>query len=441
METQDFFEKKLNPFNWQLTFKVIAIGVIALALLIPKFMILGLIQEREKTADSARTEVMDKWSLEQTLRGPVLSVPFIERKTDINGNETGEEVHHCYILPDSLFIDGEIMPIELYRSIYQVVVYNSNIEISGKFSQPDFEKLQINPQDILWEKAELSVAVSDLRGIESVSDLSWNENLYTFSPGMNNKILGENGISTQLPESGSISFPANFHFDINLKGSDFMHFSPVGEITEVNLQSTWNDPAFEGNFLPLERNVETNGFTANWKVLNYNRNFPQRWIDNDYKVTESDFGVKLATVADHYQKNYRSAQYGILIILLVFLSFFLNEIITHQRVHPFQYILIGSSIIVFYLLLLSISEQVGFNIAYIISSIAVIGLVLTYSRSFIKTWKNSFLLSSILVFSFGFIYILMQLESLALLVGSIGIFCILSLLMYVTRNINWYEEN
>jgi inner membrane protein len=175
-------------------------------------------------------------------------------------------------------------------------------------------------------------------------------------------------------------------------------------------------------------------------VLDFNRNFPQQWKNDEYQVTDSDFGVRLVTVADHYQKSSRAANYGILVILFVFLSFFLNEIITKQKVHPFQYILVGFAVLVFYLLLLSISEQLGFNVAYLISALSVLIMILLYSRTFLKTWLHAFIQTLILTFSFGFIYVLMQLETYALLAGSIGLFAVLALTMFVTRKINWYGE-
>jgi len=227
---------------------------------------------------------------------------------------------------------------------------------------------------------------------------------------------------------------------LQLKGSEALNFAPLGETTEVFLQSKWNDPGFEGDFLPAEHTISNEGFSAHWKVLNFNRNFPQAWKNKEYRVTDADFGVRLVEVANHYQKSSRSAKYAAVVILFVFLAFFLNEIITKQRVHPFQYILVGFSVIIFYLLLLSISEQLGFNLAYLISSIAVLIMVLLYSRSFLRTWTNAIIQTLILTFSFGFIFVLMQLETLALLVGSIGLFIVLGLTMFFTRKINWYGE-
>jgi len=440
METKEFIQNKSMSFNWQITFKVVIIGAIAIALLIPKFMIIGLIAEREQTAETSKKEVMQKWSLAQSLRGPVFSIPYIERNFDSNEKKETEVVKTLYVLPKSLKIKGEIVPQKLYRNIYETVVYESGLNFSGSFEKVDFDALKIPEKDVLWEKAKIEIAISDLRGIKEIGAFHWNGKSTTFLPGMENALIGTAGISLLLSGINAGNFPADFAFTLQIKGSESLQFAPLGEITEVELHSTWNDPGFEGSFLPTERKIDNNGFTANWKVLNFNRNFPQQWKNEEYRVTNADFGVKLVTMADHYQKNSRSAKYGILVILFTFLSFFLNEIIAKQRVHPFQYILVGFAVLVFYLLLLSISEQIGFNLAYLISALAVITMIFTYSLTFLKSWTNSLIQTLILAFSFGFIFVLMQLESYALLAGSIGLFFILGVTMFFTRKINWYGE-
>ena len=440
METKDFLSNKTTPVNWQVTLKVLTIGFITIALLIPKIMIIELIGERETTADNSKKEVMQKWSLAQTVRGPVLVIPYVERNFDSQQNKATETINELYLLPKTLNIEGEIFPQKLYRSIYETVVYESDVKLEGNFEQIDFNALKIGEKDVMWEKAKILVSISDLRGIVEIGPLTWQDRPHTFSPGMENPVVGQNGISLPLAGLSPGDFPAGFRFSLQLKGSESIKFAPVGETTEVNLKSEWNDPGFEGNFLPDEREIDNNGFQAQWKVLHFNRNFPQQWKNEEFRVTDSDFGVKLITVADHYQKSSRAAKYGILVILFTFLSFFLNEIITRQRVHPFQYILVGFAVLIFYLLLLSISEQLGFNLAYLISALAVILLIFAYSRTFLKKWSDSVIQTLILTFSFGFIYVLMQLESYALLTGSIGLFVVLALTMFFTRKINWYNE-
>jgi len=440
METKQFIQEKPKNFNWPLTLKVVTIGAVIIVLMIPKLMILELIKERESTAGLAKTEVEQKWSLGQTVRGPVLTIPYIERISGGNKKEIAEEIHECHFLPKTLQVNSGISPKELNRSIYKTVVYESEIKISGSFDSPDFESLKIKPADILWEKATLTVAISDLRGICSPAILRWGSQSIPFSPGMENRLLGDNGISVLLPQLSTQNFPNNFSFDLRLKGSETLQFAPLGETTDVTMASSWKDPGFQGNFLPEKRNIDEKGFTAQWKILNFNRNFPQFWKGSGYNLKDSDFGVELVTLAGHYQKTSRTAKYGIMVILFIFLSFFLNEMITKQKIHPFQYILVGFAILIFYLLLLSVSEHLGYNLAYLISALSVTVMVFAYSRSFLKSWGNSLLLTAIIAFSFGFIFVLMQMESYALLVGSIGLFAVLALTMFFTRKINWYSE-
>lgn len=440
METKNLLSDTSKSINWQITLKVFIVGVITLALLIPKFMIIDLIGERQKTAETVGQEVMQTWSLAQTVRGPVLVLPYLERVFDTEGKKLSEKTKEVYLLPKTLKIDGEILPEKRKRSIYETVVYETGLKVTGSFEAPDFGTLKILPADVLWEKATILVSISDLRGISDKVSLYWNGTEHAFLPGMENPQLGANGISLPLEKLSNVDFPTDFQFKLQLKGSESLKFAPLGETTEVVLRSNWNDPGFEGSFLPANHTINRDGFAANWKVLNFNRNFPQMWKNDEYRVTDADFGVRLVNVADHYQKSSRAAKYGILVILFVFLAFFLNEIITKQKVHPFQYILVGFAILVFYLLLLSIAEQIGFNPAYFISAAAVIAMVFLYSRTFLKSWKNALIQTLILVFSFVFIFVLMQLETLALLVGSVGLFLILALTMFVTRKINWYNE-
>ena len=439
METIDFIMEKTKSANWRITIKVVVIGFLTIFLLIPKVMIMELIGERETTANSVKSEVMQQWSMLNSLRGPVLTLPYIEKVFDSKEKVYSEEIKLCHFLPKSLKVEGEIFPEKRHRSIYDVMVYESDVRISGYFVAPDFEMLKIEPETILWDKAELSIGINDLRGISELAELNWNNQKFTFSPGIENSVLGKDGITVKLPADIANSFPGEFSCGFRLKGAESLQFAPLGEVTEVKLKSAWNDPGFVGIFLPENSEITKGGFVAEWKVLHFNRNFPQAWKDDSYSVTNSDFGVKLVTVADHYQKNMRSAKYGILVILFTFLSFFLNEIITKQRIHPFQYVLVGFSILMFYLLLLSISEQLGFNLGYLISAASVLLMVLLYSRTFLKKWSNSLILTMILASSFTFIFILLQLESFALLAGSIGLFVVLAIIMFFTRKINWYN--
>lgn len=438
---ENLLDKIGISFHRKLSFKLVTIGLLILILLIPKMMILSLIHERSSNADNAITEVMSKWSNEQVITGPILTIPY-KRSIYSNKDEAYKEViETATFLPKTLTVNGQINPEKLYRSIYDVVVYQSELKLEGSFEFPDFNSLDILPENIIWEQAQIQLAISDLRGINEEVKLKWSGKEMVFSPGLKKTTIGNSGISVSVPQMLANTNQL-FELSLRLKGSKKILFTPVGEKTEVQLSSQWNDPSFTGNFLPKERNITASGFTANWTVLHFNRNFPQQWINNNYdsKVHSSNFGVELVTVANHYQKNIRSAKYAILIIIITFIIFFMYEVFSKQRIHSFQYIMVGSAITLFYLLLLSITEHLGFNSAFLIAATAVIILVVLYSRSFMPKIKNSLGVGIALAACFGFIFVLLQLESFALLAGSIGLFILLAALMYFTRKINWYNE-
>jgi len=446
MEKQENILDRLGiQFHRTLSFKLIVIGMLIIILLIPKLMILELIHERQANSMQVVNEVMSKWSNEQTISGPILFVPFKKRIYDAKEEKYNEVTSFATFLPKDLNIEGELMPKKLTRSIYDVFVYEAALSITGHFNDIDLEKLNIDKEDILWDDAQLQLSISDLRGISKGLELNWNDQQYTFSPGKESSPIGNSGISIPLKNIASDNMNGSFKISLQLKGSKNLMFTPLGEQTSVKLQSTWNDPGFTGNFLPASRNVDNKGFQAQWTVLHFNRNYPQQWIsDNrtlkEKDITDSEFGVEMVTLADHYQKNTRSAKYAILIIIITFVVFFMYEVLSKQRIHPFQYILVGSAITIFYLLLLSVSEHLGFNMAYAIATVAVLLLVFFYTRSFMPEVKSSLGTSLGLAACYIFIFILLQLESFALLAGSIGLFVLLAALMYSTRKINWYKE-
>jgi len=233
----------------------------------------------------------------------------------------------------------------------------------------------------------------------------------------------------------------SFIFNVKLKGSQYINFVPVGKVTYVELTSDWPTPSFDGTFLPTTREVSEDGFTATWNVLHLNRNYPQAWIGAQHRVNESAFGVNLLLPVDSYQKTNRSIKYAILFIGLTFLVFFFIEIINQKRVHPIQYILVGLALSLFYTLLLSISEHTTFNVAYGISTALTIGLIAAYTKTILKSNALTGLMAGILIVLYLFIFILIQLQDYALLMGSVGLFVILGLVMYFSRKIDWYHIN
>jgi inner membrane protein len=232
----------------------------------------------------------------------------------------------------------------------------------------------------------------------------------------------------------------SFNCKLNLRGSTSINFIPLGKTTKVHVAGAWNAPGYIGNFSP-ETTPSTEGFDATWNILRYNRSIPDSWEDyNMDSFYDSTFGVNLVNTVDHYQQNMRSAKYAFMFISLTFVVFFFVEILTKKRIHPIQYLLVGIALILFYSLLLSISEQLSFGLAYLIASIAIIGLITAYTYSIFKNKLQTAMLTAILCLLYVFLYVILQLEDIALLIGSIGLFIILGIIMYFSRKINWYKQ-
>jgi inner membrane protein len=224
---------------------------------------------------------------------------------------------------------------------------------------------------------------------------------------------------------------------LNLKGSQNLYFNPVGKVTDITLKSSWNNPSFNGAYLPDDRQISKSGFSAHWNILNLNRNFPQVWINDSYNLNDSELGVDLILPIDIYQKTYRAIKYAFLTLCLTFLAFFFIETLKKKFIHPVQYLLIGISLVLFYSLLLSTSEYINYYLSYAISAILTILLISGYVRAILKSNKLTLLMSLMLVILYSFIFIIIQLQDSALLVGSLGIFIILAVVMFLSRKIDW----
>src|SRR6188768_1738935 len=255
---------------------------------------------------------------------------------------------------------------------------------------------------VMWSGAYMIFGITDLRGISDNPTFMISEKAFVPEPSNNigvsvkstrsetagyvyedkRSVVSSSGIITKLNWENADSFNGIVDIKLKLKGSYRLDFVPVGKTTTVKLDGQWPDPSFDGEFLPATRDISEESFSASWKVLHFNRPFAQQWTDNNQELSGADFGVKLLIPVDQYQKSIRTSKYGVLVILLTFIALFLVEITQKVRIHPFQYILIGAALIIYYTLLLSFSEHVGYNIAYIAASLATVILISLYSISF-----------------------------------------------------------
>lgn len=419
------------------TFKIGAIVILVLLLLIPVQMITGLIRERNQMQAQASEEISATWGQAQQIAGPVLSIPYNFFYYD-KDKRVVQETRYMHFLPEKLAITAEMKPEIRKRGIYEIPVYQSGIQLHGHFRFPDPSSLKIDPNQIRWDEASISSGIPDMRGIGDKMVLNFEGQEIDFEPGLEQQDLFRSGVQAKVLLN--TAEPGNLHFDytIQIRGSNKLEFVPLGKETLVALKSSWADPKFSGAFLPEFREVTAAGFEARWKVFNLNRNFPQQWTGSQFSFDTAAFGVDLLIPVDNYQKTTRTVKYAIMLIGLSFLVFFFLEILNDMRIHPIQYVFVGLALCLFYTLLLSISEQASFNVAYGLAGGATILLVSLYAKAILKSTKLSLMLFSLMFVLYSYIFVIIQLQDLALLFGSIGLFIVLALVMYLSRKIDWY---
>ena len=437
MKAQETIKRTGDFIRNSATLKIFSIGILVIILLAPATMVSSLMRERKSRRDSVVQEINHKWGDRQTVTGPFFTIPYKSFYRDKN-EELKFNIHYLYILPEKLEISGQIDPQIRYRSIYEAVLYNAQININGNFILPVLNQSNVNPEDVLWDKAIFSIGITDMRGIQDNIAVVYNEKKYNVSPGLKTTDLASSGVHCVIPLSPGEDINS-FSLQLNLNGSEDIQFIPVGKTTEVNLKSSWPSPSFNGSFLPTARKITDKGFTATWNVLHLNRNYPQFWFGDQYKMSGSSFGLKLFITANIYQKSIRVSKYALMFIIFTFSAFFFSEIISKKRVHPIQYILIGLAIILFYVLLLSISEHLNFDFAYILSALVTTVIITGYSKGILKNNRFTLTVCGILIILYSYLYIVLQLEDYALIMGSVGLLIVLSAVMYITRKIDWYS--
>jgi inner membrane protein len=421
---------------WQkskLLVKGLLIGGLVLLLLIPAYFVQNVISEREARQKEAFNEVSSKWAGSQNITGPVLVLPYAETVTSDKG-QTVVLKKLAYILPDKLTIESEVKPEERHRGIFQVMLYSSLIRLSGKFNTIPLQQLKLDPAQVLWNEAYICMELADSKGLKEEIKVAWNDSSVTLNPSLVDNAVMKEGFTA--PVAVSADKEIQFSSSISINGSEQLLFTPVGRETTVKLSSDWPDPSFTGGQLPDHRISDT-GFVATWKSLAHTRNFPQAWKESKYNLQSASFGADLFIPVNGYQKTMRSVKYAILCILLTFAAFFIIETVNKKSAHPFQYALIGLALILFYTLLLSISEYTGFNVAYIIASVATVGLIAWFVKGILQSSKLTTILGIILALMYSYIFTILQLQDYSLLLGSIGLFLTLAVIMHFSKKIQW----
>jgi inner membrane protein len=443
---------KFSPRRFPLLGKIVGIIILALLQLIPLIFVEGLLTDRLERRNEATQEITSTIGANQQIIGPILMVPYryyyTEKRQSLVNNQMvwqDTEVSQedtAYFLPSRLDTEGQATPKRLHKGIYQAVVYDASLQLSGEFPPPDFAPFKLGKFDVLWDKASLAIPVQDLRGEEETIKVHLGDHDLLMLPGSTLKLYPQ-GIHADIPDFKAPTGPIPFKFQLDVRGSGDLQFAPIGMENVVHLTSAWPDPSFHGAFLPSTRTITPQGFDATWKVSNYGRNFPQQWrgLEDLLKAEDlnnSFYGVSFIILIDAYRNVERAIKYGILFIALIFVTFFLFEVLAKLRLHLIQYGLVSAALVLFYLALLSLSEFVSFGLSYLIAAGLSTILITAYCSRIIGRTHLVLGLASGLIAVYGALYVILQLEDYSLLVGTAVLISALATVMYVTRNVNWY---
>jgi len=420
--------------------KILTIAVISIMLILPTFMIDNTISERENTAMKAMSEVFTQWGGSQLITGPYVTIT--KEFETITNDKTATKNKTLTVLPNDLSIRGDINSKELKRGIFEIVSYNTPLLIEGsfRFSGNDMQSIGKYKDG----HALINFSISDLKGISEEMMLRLGNKTYNMVPNGESLTQGCKELSAQIDTdmlAPDTDIP--FSLSIKLKGSQSLNFAPIARKTSVRIKSNCQTPSFIGEFIPSEREVSDSGFSAEWDVLYVNRNYPQiaEEFTEKYDISDYTFGVKLMLPVQHYQKTERSLKYAFLIIILTFVAFFFIEMLMKKNVNFMQYTLVGLALVLFYSLLLSFSEHLGFNMAYLVAAIMTIALITVYVAAILKITKTALCIGGALAMLYTYIFVLIQMETYALMAGSIGLFVILAVVMYFSQKISWGGKN
>jgi len=456
----------LTAKNPSPAWKLGLIGIIILVLMIPVAWISTLIHERYSRRDSVISEIASKWGSAQIVSGPFISVPYpvSVKEKDFNGKEmTIFQTRYLHITPETLNVTGKVQSIIQHRGIFKVPGYKAELDLTSSF--PANIDISGMPEGTVldWNNAIISFDLDDERGLKELTG-EMNGTPLKFKKSANiikvsRPVETEPKLKareTYIPDSEKnkeycFKFEAKSPMDIrtgnsqikihlNLTGTQKLSFLTSAITETIKLTGDWLSPSFTGDILPDNRTVDAKGFTASWKTNYLNTGNKPSWTSDEPTIRLSSLGVNFLIMVDAYQQTTRTLKYSILFLMLTFMTFFFAETITKQRIHPIQYLMVGCSLILFYLLLLSISEHIGFGWSYLIAAFGVVMQISLYCYTILKTKKFALQVGSIITGVYAFLYILLRLEDSALLVGSISLFVLLGIAMYVIRNVNWYGQ-
>lgn len=430
-------------------FKFFLIAFLILLLLIPLLIVAALVSEREGRSQSVVSEVARTWGGVQQLTGPFLVVPYLVRFETKDGDKILQQTQErrAVFLPEELTVTGDGTSNVLHRSIFDVNVYTAKLALDGSFGVPNIADVDPNAVSVRWRDASVVLALSDVAGLKEAASLTVNgRDVLPFSPSVGVPGSYMNGMHAKLAGAPSAiegeAPPKAFRFqaDLVFTGSGSLTFAPAARETQVALTSDWPHPSFSGAFLPIEREVKADGFSAKWRVPHLARSVPNAWQISDgglERFQQHQFGVTFFQPVDFYDLVTRAVKYGILFLAVGFMGVFVLELLSDTRVHPVQYLFVGIAMVFFYVLLLSLAEHLGFTKAYLVASGATGGMLAIYVAKALGSTRSGLLMAALFAVLYAFLYLILRLEDYALLAGAVLGFAALTAVMFATLRVDW----
>lgn len=432
--------------------RLVLLIVLGLLFTIP-FLFLGFVSmERRQYRDQAVADVARSTAGSQRIAGPFLILPYRTRivREEVGPASRGKIVHEQFeeaqlvLLPESLSVSSRFAMEERRRGIYPVRLYRGKVHLSGAFTLP--AKLEgIRGEWVAWGTPHLAVGVSDSRGMREVPQVSIGGEVRRTEPGTGTSWLGS-GLQARVleatPDGTARMLP--FAFDVALVGTQAFEVVPVGRSTSVQLASPWPHPSFSGRFLPDARTVRADGFDARWQLSRFATDIEDLLRKPEEQrareLAQMAFGVEFIDPVDAYRLTDRALKYGMLFVLLTFTAFFLFEVLGGVLLHPVQYGLVGAALTMFFLLLLSLSEHLPYLVAYLVASAACIGLMTFYLAHALQGWSRALGFAAGLALLYALLYVVMQSQDYALLLGAVLLFSVLAFVMLSTRRLDWTKS-
>ncbi len=427
-----------RKFSDSISFKILFIALLTLVLLIPNLIIYNAVDDREDRRLQAIDEIGQQWSRQQSLAGPQLVIPY-------RTHSRKDSIGYVTILPASLNVTADLQSQFLRRGIFEDLVYTGAIEMTGEFDLTSLLPTNIAIADLITDNAAITVDITDLRGIEKLSDIHLGDNDYEFSGCHDEDVFYFDGEVAGAYLSANVNLDSltgkkavPYSLSMSLRGSHSLSVAPVGKSTSIIITGDCDTPSFNGMSLPSDREITDKDFRAEWNISAINRDYPQVYTtDNSEAISNSKISVNLLMPVDRYQKTERAIKYAVLVIILTFIGVLFAETMMRHKIYVFQYLLIGLALILFYSLLLALSEHMTFGLSYLIAAIMTITLVGGYMTGVLRNTRVGSVIALLLAVIYGYIFILLNLETYALLAGSIGLFIALAAIMYASLKMDW----